>query len=109
YVHADPVHPDAAMRRAPIQRVLARLNLGKYRDTKAPLNEDKVVVDRVKIPLRQHIGVPAVCAVKEGDTVHRGDVIGTPGKGLSVAIHASIDGTVTLANDQFVMIDARNG
>ena len=49
---------------------------------------------RVKIMLRQHIGAPAQLAVKTGDVVTRGQVIANPANGLSVAIHASIDGRV---------------
>jgi len=48
----------------------------------------------VAIPLRQHIGAPALPAVKSGDHVTAGQLIGKPAKGLSVAIHSSVAGTV---------------
>ena len=42
--------------------------------------------------------------VKQGDTVKRGDVIGTAAEGLSVCIHASITGTVTEVTKEYVVI-----
>ena len=104
-VTAAPVSEEREYRKAPIERLVARLGLSAY-NGEAPLDESPVRVQRVKIPLRQNIGAPAVCAVKAGDRVTRGMVIGTPANGLSVAVHASVDGTVREANDQFVMIDA---
>ena len=60
---------------------------------------------KVRIPLSQHIGAPAVAVVKVGDKVERGQRLAEPVKGLSVAIHASISGTVTEAGDKFVVIE----
>jgi small-conductance mechanosensitive channel len=42
---------------------------------------------------------------KVGDKVERGQKIAEPGKGLSVAIHASISGTVTDVNEKYVVIE----
>ncbi len=104
-VEAAPVSPEREYRKAPIERLIARLDLARY-NGEAPLDESPVSVKRVKIPLRQHIGAPALPAVKAGEHVERGSVIGSPAAGLSVAIHASMSGIVREANDQFVMIDA---
>ena len=61
---------------------------------------------QVVIPLRQHIGAPAQLAVKPGDIVGRGQKIANPAPGaLSVAIHASIAGTVLEADKDFVVIE----
>ena len=49
----------------------------------------------VAIPLRQHLGVPAHAVVEPGMQVTAGQLIGKPDKGLSAAIHSSVDGTVT--------------
>ena len=43
--------------------------------------------------------------VKVGDKVERGQMIAQPGQGLSVAIHASICGTVTEVGEKFVVIE----
>ncbi len=104
-VEAAEVEPAREMRKAPMKRLMARLGLSRY-DVDAPLDETAVPVRRVKIMLRQHIGAPAVAVVKAGDRVKAGELIAAPGKGLSVAIHASIDGMVLEANDQFILIGA---
>ncbi|WP_298062703.1 electron transport complex subunit RsxC [uncultured Rikenella sp.] len=49
----------------------------------------------VTIPLGQHIGAPATAAVKKGDRVLVGDVIGTATGFVSANIHSSVSGTVT--------------
>lgn len=104
-VEAAEVSGSRGLRKAPMKRLMSRLGLSRY-DVDAPLDESTVSVRRVKIMLRQHIGAPAVAVVKAGDQVKAGEMIAEPGKGLSVAIHASIDGVVREANDQFILIDA---
>lgn len=49
---------------------------------------------RAFIPLSQHTGAPSTPAVKPGDKVSTGSVIGKPGGTISVPTHASISGTV---------------
>lgn len=49
----------------------------------------------VTIPLSMHIGGAALCAVKVGDKVKRGQVIGTPAGFVSAPVHSSVSGTVT--------------
>ncbi len=99
-----PVGKEREYRKVPMERLMARLNLTKY-NTEAPLNDKVVGVPKVRIPLSQHIGAPAVAVVSVGDKVKRGQMIGEPGTGLSVAIHASICGTVTAVSDKFVVIE----
>ena len=43
--------------------------------------------------------------VKPGDTVEAGQMIAQPGKGLSVGIHASINGKITEVSDKFIVIE----
>jgi Na+-translocating ferredoxin:NAD+ oxidoreductase RnfC subunit len=87
-----------------MERLMARLDLTKY-NKEAPLNDKVVGVPKVRIPLSQHIGAPAVSIVSVGDKVKRGQMIAQPADGLSVAIHASICGTVTAVSDKFVVIE----
>ncbi len=103
-VQAAPVSPAREFRKAPMKRLMARLDLAKY-DAPAPLQDECVFVESVKIPLRQHIGAPAVAAVKGGDMVERGQIIANPASGLSVAIHASISGRVRTVDANFITID----
>ena len=104
-VQAAPVEPSRELRKVPMKRLMARLDLAKY-NLPAPLQDECVSVKTVKIPLRQHIGAPAVCAVKAGDIVQRGQVIANPANGLSVAIHASITGRVREADANSITIDS---
>ena len=62
--------------------------------------------DKVKILLSQHIGAPAKAIVKKGDAVKVGQLIAEANEGLSVNIHASIDGIVTKVSDSFIIISA---
>ena len=91
-------------RKVPMERLMARLDLTKY-DKEAPLDNEVVDMKKVRIMLSQHIGAPATAVVKTGDKVERGQMIAEPGKGLSVAIHASISGTVTEVNEKYVVIE----
>ncbi len=91
------------LRKAPVDRLLARLNLTKY-NVEAPLHMDLAKVDKVRIPMQMHIGAPAIPTVQVGDTVTRGQLIGKAGNGLSVNIHASLSGTVTAVDGKFVTV-----
>ncbi len=55
--------------------------------------------DKVILPMQQHIGAPCVPAVKVGDTVSVGQVIGNAETFVSAPIHASISGKVTAIGD----------
>ena len=49
----------------------------------------------VKIPLSQHIGVECQPLVQPGDTVRKGQLIGSSDKTMSARVFASVSGTVT--------------
>ncbi len=99
-----PVGEEREYRKVPMERLMARLDLTKY-NKEAPLDNEVVDMNKVRILLSQHIGAPAVAIVKVGDKVERGQMIAEPAKGLSVAIHASISGTVTEVHDKYVVIE----
>ena len=90
-------------RKAPMERLMARLDLSRY-DKPAPLTELSGEIKRVRLMCSQHIGAPAVPAVKEGDTVEKGQMVAAPADGLSVAVHASISGKVMEVTDKYVII-----
>lgn len=103
-----PVGEEREYRKVPMERLMARLDLAKY-NREAPLDESAVPVRRVKIMLSQHIGAPASPIVKQGDTVAAGQMIAEPAKGLSVGIHASIDGVVKEVSEKYVIIETQEG
>jgi len=90
-------------RKIPLKRLMERLEVTRY-DSHPPFYEDEIRVDRVSIPLLQHIGQPALPVIKEGDRVKKGDLIGEiPQGALGARVHASIDGTVTSIGDSIVI------
>jgi Na+-translocating ferredoxin:NAD+ oxidoreductase RnfC subunit len=62
--------------------------------------------EKVAIPMRMHIGAPAIASVTVGQQVARGDLIAAPKEGaLGANIHASITGVVTAVTDNSVEIE----
>jgi len=87
-------HPLASARRVRTARLARKLGLGTFRDT-GPLREDGLSPRQVVLPLRQHVGAPALPVVRPGERVREGDVVAVPPQGaLGARIHASIDGVV---------------
>lgn len=110
-VKPAPVKESRQYRKVPEERLAARLGLSRY-DAEAPLQEDgywkeKDIIHKVKIMLSQHIGAPAVPVTEKGAKVKAGDMIAKPGNGLSVAIHASMDGIVREVTDKYIVITER--
>ncbi|MBS6475155.1 MAG: SLBB domain-containing protein [Clostridiales bacterium] len=104
-IEAKPVFPDRKLRAVSKERLTARLGLSQY-DLPAPLVDEVVKTDKVKIMLSQHIGAPAQAVVKTGDSVKVGQVIGQVEEGkLGVPVHASIDGVVADVTDKYVVIN----
>ena len=67
---------------------------------------EKLNFDHVEIRLSQHIGAPSVPQVSVGNPVSVGQMIASPAGGLSVAQHASIDGTVVAVDANRIVIEA---
>ena len=107
-VEPAPVAEERPFRKAPMERLMARLDLTRY-DRPAPLQEDPVNIKKVKLLCSQHIGAPAIPSVQEGDIVKKGQMVAAPAKGLSVAIHASIAGKVVEVTDKYVIIQSQEG
>ena len=76
----------------------------KEYDVAAHFRERKFRPKKVRMPLSQHIGAPAIPVVKSGSVVNIGEVIGEIPEGkLGARIHASIEGVVTLRNEEIVI------
>jgi Na+-translocating ferredoxin:NAD+ oxidoreductase RnfC subunit len=90
-------------RRIPTQRLMERLQIKKY-DRHPRFDSREIPVDRVSIPLKQHLGAPARALVKPGDRVERGDLLGEiPDQALGARIHASLTGRVVSVDGQVVI------
>ena len=105
-VEASPVNPAREYRRAPEERLVARLGLLQY-DKEAPLDDTLRETKSVRINLSQHIGAPAKAVVVSGDMVSAQAVVAKAADGLSVNIHASVAGKVTDVTDKYIEITAR--
>jgi Na+-translocating ferredoxin:NAD+ oxidoreductase RnfC subunit len=97
------VSPFNETRKIPIKRLMERLAVAQY-DVHPPFGGEDIRVERVIIPLQQHLGKPAEPVVQEGARVQRGDLIGEiPEGALGARIHASIDGTVAAVGENIVI------
>ncbi len=93
-------------RRVPLGRLIDKLGLTAYREYAVPLDEREWQPKEVRIPLKQHIGVPAEPTVKEGDSVKQGDLIASIPKGkLGANVHASVGGTVREVTEEYIRIE----
>lgn len=95
--------PYRESRKAPSERVAARAGVGRYNSYE--IRELRVAApSRVEIPVKMHIGSPAIPVVAVGDRVAEGDLIAQPPAGaLGAVIHASIGGRVTAAGERIVI------
>lgn len=92
----------------PVKRFLERLGLGKY-DLPAPICIEPIEVKKVRIALKQHVGIAATPKVKCGDFVRRGDLIGSIDEGkLGANVHASINGKITEVSEQYIEINGQS-
>ncbi len=86
---------------------VVKLSIFKLNNVKIPHNkgtashvpEKMPVPSTVVIPLSMHIGAPAVAAVKAGDEVRVGTLIGEPGGFVSSPIYSSVSGKVKKIED----------
>lgn len=90
-------------RQVPLKRLIQRLGLVEY-DRPTPFEIVEYSPKRVRIPLLQHIGIPAEPRVSIGERVKRGQIIADiPSGKLGAKVHASIDGVVKAIDDDIVL------
>ncbi len=100
------VHPIKEGRRVPLKQLIMKLKLQDY-DVEAAFNPKNISVDKVKIPLQQHIGKPVRAIVSKGERIESGQLIGRMQEGeLGSNIHSSIAGKVKEVNDNFILIES---
>jgi Na+-translocating ferredoxin:NAD+ oxidoreductase RnfC subunit len=96
-------HPMMNFRKVPTEKLKQRLDVMKYRD-EAPFDSSAIEPEQVRIPLKQHIGNPAVSTVEINQHIKRNALIGRADTGISTSIHASIDGLVIEVNEKEIII-----
>ncbi len=100
------VHPMKESRRVPLAQLRRRLRVEVY-DSGTPLDDAAHAPSRVRILLSQHVGRPAAPAVKKGDRVECGAVVGRVAEPeLGANVHASIGGTVADVTAGYVEVEA---
>jgi Na+-translocating ferredoxin:NAD+ oxidoreductase RnfC subunit len=97
-------HPMMPYRKVPTARLKQRLGAAEFRD-EGPFASIPIRPDRVRIPLLQHAGRPAVAVCRRGDSVGRGSLIGRADGSVSANVHASIEGRVTDVNALEIIIE----
>ena len=64
-------------------------------------------MEKVRVPLQQHIGSKANAIVKKGEMVEEGQMIGEVPEGkLGANIHASISGKIKEVTQDFILIES---
>jgi len=97
------VIPEIEGRKVPLPAIIKKLGLSEYVKDTPSLGYK--AVDRVRIPLNRHTGVPAVPGVVPGEKVKMGDVIAaSPMDKVGAVYHASIAGKVTEVTPDWIEI-----
>ncbi|MDR1377693.1 MAG: SLBB domain-containing protein [Synergistaceae bacterium] len=93
--HEAPLVPDEMRKHRKIAppKIMARMGLQSLYEKKAE-GFVELSPDRVRIPVKQHIGAPARPLVNVGDRVSLGQLIAEADGRVSANVHASIDGVV---------------
>lgn len=105
--HKAPTEPNPMRegRMVPMERLIARLGITKY-NVEAPLKEEEMKVNKVKIYINRNIGEVPIPIVKVGDIVNKGDIIAEVPEGkLGAKFHASISGRVINVTEAYIMIE----
>ena len=94
-------------RKIPSSRWAMNIGVDIYDKLPAYIGE-RVNFKTLVIPTSQSIGAPSVPCVNVGDRVCRGDVIAEAAAGLSLPIHAPLDGKTVFADSKKIVIETDN-
>lgn len=97
--------------KVPTSRVYLKLGIQELNKVHPPLREaTEGVVKKVRLLLKQGIGVAAVPVVRAGQTVNQGELVAEPPDNqLGVALHSSIHGKVTMITSQEIVVEESRG
>lgn len=79
---------------AKLKRSAEGARVPHHKGTAELATEKMPLPEKIVLPMQQHIGAPCTPAVKKGDTVYVGTVVGTAGGFVSADIHSGVSGTV---------------
>ncbi len=96
------VRAERDYRMIPTEKWESTLGVTKF-DTVPDFDGEIKDFTRVEIPLSRHIGAPAVPIVSDGDIVEEKTMIARAQDGLSIPMHASISGRVTLGDGKIII------
>lgn len=88
--------------KVPVSRLMIRLGIVPY-DRDMQIKDETVDTDYVRLPLKMHIGAPAVPIVKTGDNATAGQMIASVDNGVGANLHASITG-IAMVTDKYIEI-----
>lgn len=80
---------------AKLKRSASGAKVPHHKGTSNKATEKMPLPEKIVLPMQQHIGAPCTPAVKKGDSVLVGTVIGTAGGFVSADIHSGVSGTVS--------------
>ena len=79
---------------AKLKRSAEGARVPHHKGTAELATEKMPLPEKIVLPMQQHIGAPCTPAVKKGDTVYVGTVVGTAGGFVSADIHSGVSGKV---------------
>ncbi len=93
-------------RKVPVERLASKIGIDRYMHLNTPYIGELAPVS-VSVPLRQHIGGPAVPVVREGDALKCGDLLAeAPQTGLGARVHTGISGLVGKVDGSAIFINS---
>jgi len=97
------VHPMKEYRRVPMDLLMKKLGVAEL-ESEAAMVRPEISPDKVRIPLKQHVGTAARPEVQVGAKVVKGQLIASaPSDQLGASVHSSIDGEVTEVSEVIVI------
>lgn len=101
------VTPEREYRMIPVENWANALDVSAY-DKIPTYKGESADFTRVELPLKQHVGAPALPLVSDGDEVVKGDKIAEAAEGLSLPLYAPVSGKITLFENEKIVIDKVN-
>ena len=97
-------HPMREGRRVPIKALTRRLHIEAY-DVPTVLRTEVLLPDRLVLPLKQSAGVAVQPAVRSGEKVRAGQLLGVvPSGALGASLHAPMAGKIASIDSQTIVM-----